>query len=240
MVAEDGRLVCEVTRWDRIAACLREEDGDVVLSDIGVELRVARNFVRRCRSAPLVSVEGVEINRLGAVSAASKVVLQHWPKRGDIRGRVADGNVAVFLRVAIGLDVSDRRFDVWRRHGAVAHGQDFVADKNTCQVIVLLEFIQDFLESRELGLIPVRRKLVPQLTAICFQKFFELRTYLVDGRIERVQIDEQVYPGITKCLHATTMVSSRIYVVDTDGVRAEGLHELSIECALLGIDKWVV
>lgn len=63
---------------------------------------------------------------------------------------------------------------------------------------------------------------------------------LVDGGGEGVHVHEQVDARVSEGVHAIAVVSARVDVVDTDRVRAEGLHQVRIEGALSAIEKRVV
>lgn len=64
--------------------------------------------------------------------------------------------------------------------------------------------------------------------------------YLVDLGGESVEIDEHVDPGICQSRHATVVVSIGIYVVHTDGVRAQLGQANDVALALGGVDQRVI
>jgi hypothetical protein len=67
-----------------------------------------------------------------------------------------------------------------------------------------------------------------------------LRTFLVDLRIERVEIQPQVDASVGERLHAVFVIGGWINVVNTDAVCANGLHESSVGGALVIVNEGVV
>ena len=62
---------------------------------------------------------------------------------------------------------------------------------------------------------------------------------LVDGRVERVQVQEEVDSFIGKCLHASVVIGLWVHVVDADRVGAQLAHESRIALALRDVDQRV-
>lgn len=69
---------------------------------------------------------------------------------------------------------------------------------------------------------------------------YRVTAYRVDISCEIVEIHQDVDAGIGKCCHAAIVVGLGVNVVDTDGIGAQCLHCLRIECALCGIHQWVM
>jgi hypothetical protein len=67
-----------------------------------------------------------------------------------------------------------------------------------------------------------------------------LRAFLVDLRIERVEIQPQVDTGVGERLHAVCVIGGWVNVVDADAVCANGLHQSSVGRALVVVDEGVV
>lgn len=153
--AKDRVLVVKGTRCGGVATRLGEENGNGVVRGILLQHVVSRNLVARL-AAPLVGVQRVEVQALRFVLGACKVVLEHGAQVGDICSGIANGDVPVTLLITVGLDITGSSQNVGGGVGAIGHGQDFVADKDTGGVIKLLELIENFLETVELGLVPVR------------------------------------------------------------------------------------
>jgi hypothetical protein len=63
--------------------------------------------------------------------------------------------------------------------------------------------------------------------------------YRIDSCVEGLQINKQVYSSICERAHTTRVVSGRIDVVYSNGIRSQSLHGGSIELALIRIDQGV-
>ena len=203
-----------------IAACLRKEDGDVIVGGVLLELAVPR-LLEGGSATPLVGIQTEKVQRLGAVGAASEVVLQIGAEVGDVGGRVTDGDVAVALGVAVGLHVADGGLDVGGGDAVGAGGEDLVADEEAGDVVVALEGVHDLLVGRVLRLVP-------------------LRVGGDDVGGEGVEVDPGVDAGVGEGGHAAVVVGAGVDVVDADGVGAQGLHEAGVELALLRLRQRVI
>lgn len=62
---------------------------------------------------------------------------------------------------------------------------------------------------------------------------------LVDGRVERVQVQEEVDALVGEGLHASVVVGLGVHVVDADGVGAQLAHEGRIAFALRDVDEGI-
>ena len=80
----------------------------------------------------------------------------------------------------------------------------------------------------------MRRSVKVSVTVSCFHYWG--RAHRVDGSVESVQVDEQVYSSTCKRRHAARVVLIGVNVINSNGVRAQLCHEGSIELALLRID----
>jgi hypothetical protein len=63
--------------------------------------------------------------------------------------------------------------------------------------------------------------------------------YRIDSSVECLQINKQVDSSSRERTHAPSVVSGRIDVVYSNGIRAQDLHGGRIELALLGVDQRV-
>lgn len=117
--------------------------------------------------------------------------------------------------------------------------QDLVSDKETSSVVELLELVHDRGETVKLCLIPCWGALVRQ-SAYVMLVCAAPRSYSVNLSIEGVQVDKQVDASVGEGSHAAGVVSGGIDVVDANGVRAQRLHEVGVELALVVVDERVV
>jgi hypothetical protein len=62
----------------------------------------------------------------------------------------------------------------------------------------------------------------------------------VDLGVERIQIQQQVYPGICECCHAAIVISIGVGVVHADRVRSQARHQSGVTLALGGISERVL
>ena len=66
--AEDGGLVVEEAWWGGVAAGFGEEDGDVVVAGVSLQVDIAGDGVGGDGTAPLVGVQGEEVEVFGRVA----------------------------------------------------------------------------------------------------------------------------------------------------------------------------
>lgn len=130
VLAKDGVHVVPQPRPGDVAARLAEEDGHGELGGVLLELVVAGLGVG-AGVAPRVRVEGEEVDNLRGVAAARQVVLEHGAELLNVGGRVADGDAAVALAVAVGLHVAGGGLEVGRGGGVFLLGDVFVADEES-------------------------------------------------------------------------------------------------------------
>ena len=64
--------------------------------------------------------------------------------------------------------------------------------------------------------------------------------FRVQVGVEGVEVDPSVDAGVSEGGHAAVVVGGRVDVVDANGVGTEGLHQVGIEAALLGVDEGVI
>lgn len=64
--------------------------------------------------------------------------------------------------------------------------------------------------------------------------------YRQDIRVKRIEVNQQVNTGISKCGHATIVVGTCVNMIDPQSVGAKLLHKLDIALALLGVDQRVI
>lgn len=67
-----------------------------------------------------------------------------------------------------------------------------------------------------------------------------LITYRINGCCESVQIQEQVYSVIRESRHTAVVIARRIYMVDSDSIRAQLGHLCCVQRALCRIEKRIV
>ena len=171
--------------------------------------------------------------------------MQHWAQGSDICGRVTNWNLAVFLSVTVDLEITGCCFD---ERGSLASGscsENLIADKEACNVWVALESVHDFLESCELSGIPYR---VVLENCIGQPNYLGLKlrdgsihkpTYLVNLRVESVQVDEGVDTSIRKCIHTRFVICGWIDMVDSNCIGSQSLHEGSIKTTLCALRQGI-
>lgn len=118
-------------------------------------------------------------------------------------------------------------------------GKHFVTDKEAGEIVVLLECVHNLGKGITLGLIPARCGLGNSQHLGQVQGALRM-SYLLDLRIERVQVQPNVDASIGKCLHAIVVVGIRVDVVDAYRVGANLLHQRRVELALVIVDERVV
>jgi hypothetical protein len=64
--------------------------------------------------------------------------------------------------------------------------------------------------------------------------------YLINSRVESLQINKQIDSGILKGRHATVVISGGVDVVDSDCVGAQFLHQSGVQFALSSINERVI
>jgi len=62
-------------------------------------------------------------------------------------------------------------------------------------------------------------------------------SYWVDLCGKGVEIDKEIDASIRKCRHARSVIGGWVYMVDTDRIGTELLHERRIKPALVGINE---
>ena len=139
----------------------------------------------------------------------------------ELTRRVADRDLAIPLRVAVGLQISGRRTHVRCRNRLVGSRQHLVPHKDAGEVVVLLELVQDGREVLELRLVPVEIE-------------------RLDLRGEGVEVDQGVDACVRERVHAAFVVPGRIDVVDADRIGAEVRHLLGVTRALVGVDEGIM
>jgi len=147
--------------------------------------------------------------------------LEHGAQRGDVGGGVADGDLAVFARIAMRLHVAGGGFDIGCGDGAVSCGEYLVANEEASQVVILVEFIHDGGKRIALSLVPFGGS-------------------LLDLCVEGIKVKPDVDTSVRKGLHAGSVVGIGVHMVDADRVGTDGFHERGVEAALGCIDEGVV
>ncbi len=64
--------------------------------------------------------------------------------------------------------------------------------------------------------------------------------YLVELRIESVQIKEQIYSHVGESGHASIVVLRRIHVVDSYGICPQVCHHVGVQRTLLFIEEGIL
>jgi hypothetical protein len=77
------------------------------------------------------------------------------------------------------------------------------------------------------GLVVIRKRAVP-------------RTYRVNSCGKGIQIDKEIYTSGCESAHTSIVVSARVNIVYSNGVRAKNLHRGGIKLALSPIDQRIV
>lgn len=126
--------------------------------------------------------------------------------------------------IAVCLHVTGSGLDEWCRNVSSQAGQNLVADKESAQVVVVVEDIHDALVSLVLRFIPLRLRHARSL----------------DVRVESVKVEPDVDSGVSERVHAVVMLSFGVDVVYADRIGTEGLHEVGIALALVAVDERVV
>lgn len=205
---------------DGVAASLREEDRNVVLLDSSIELVVAGNGVGGI-ATPFIGIQSEEVHAIGRVGLTGEVVLEHRTEGCDISSGITDGDLAVALLVTVCLHIASGSKNVGRSNRVIDSGENFVADKETDGIVVLLEFVHGSLKSTSHGLGPGR-------------------FLAVDSSLKVIEIDEQVDTSISKDLHTVGMVRGLVDVVDANGVGTQLSHQRSIKLALCRVEERIV
>ena len=65
-------------------------------------------------------------------------------------------------------------------------------------------------------------------------------SYRVDLGSECIQIDKEIDSSISECGHALLVITSRVNMVDTNGIGAKLLHQSRVEFALSDIDQRII
>jgi hypothetical protein len=65
-------------------------------------------------------------------------------------------------------------------------------------------------------------------------------SYVSDIGLEAVQIDKGIDTAGREGIHTSSMISSAVDMIDTNGVGAELLHQSSITVALFSIDERII
>jgi hypothetical protein len=166
---EDGRLIVKGTRRIGVATIFRKEDGNGIVYSGGLQLGISRTRVRRRGTAPLVGVQGVEIDSLGGVWSTDEIVFKHGSQDGSISGRVPNRDLTVTFCFLIAFQIGRGSEKVWRRSRvidcdvSVCDGRQgerltdvehLIANEEACRVVVLLEVIDDSMVGVRLSLIP--------------------------------------------------------------------------------------
>lgn len=217
--SEDGGLVAKIPRVGHVASSLGEEERDVVAGGVGLEVDIA-GHLEGAITAPLIRVQTEEVGALSIAGAASQVVLQVGTQLGNVCTRISYQEVPVALAVAVGLHVAHSGFDVGGSGAVSARVEHFVTDEEAGDVVIARESVHDSGIGVVLALGPVR-----------------VSADDVGG--ESVKVNPSVNASGGEGGHAAVVVGRGIDMVDTDRVRADGLHEGSIALALVGVGKRV-
>lgn len=214
----DGTDFLELSWLDSVTTVLGEEDWNAQLRVLLGDGQVTGLLERR-GAAPFVHVDTEEVGSLVLVTA-SKVVSQVDSDVGVIVGRVTDRNRSVLLLLDVGLGVSDGSLNVG---GSVSVGNlvgDFVTGKETQDVGVVVESVDD-------GGVSLQQLDVP------------LRVGSVDRGVRLGQVSNDVDSGVIQHLHTFSVVQGGVQGVHSDDVCVQLLQVRDISLTSFDVAQWV-
>lgn len=199
----DGLDLLERSWLHLVTSVLGEEDGDaqvlVLRGDVGVA-----GLLERRLTAPFVHVDTEEVCSDRRV-AAGKVVGQVDTDGNVVVGGVADRNASVVHLLDVGLGVTNGGLDVGRGGGVVDLVGDLVTSKETQDVGVVGELVDDSGVSGEQVDVP-------------------LGVVSVDGLVWLRQVGNDIDAGVGQCVHTLGVVERRVQCVHSDDVGLQLLH----------------
>ena len=219
LVTIDGLNFGEFTGLNIVASVLGKEQGDVEVFELLDNGFIARFLVGRV-TAPGIDVITPEINGFFGLSAV-EVVSHVFADIGIIIGGISDTHGAVILLLDVGLHITNSSLDIGAGFGVGLVVGDFVTGKETDDIGVGSEFVDN-------GGVAFIEIIVP------------LGVVTVDGGCRLSQIGNNVDASIVKEFHTLLVILLRVDGIDTDGVGVEFLQERDITFAGLDVGERVL
>ncbi|KAH3661586.1 hypothetical protein OGAPHI_006434 [Ogataea philodendri] len=188
-----------------VTTVLGEEGWDGEVGELLSSVLVTRAAETRV-TTPLVHVDTVEIS-LDVIVTTSEEVCGWDSGLGVIIGGVTNRNVSVSTVLHVLFHISDGSFNEWGSIGVGRVGDHLITGKETEDIVVLVEHVND----RGVSLVQVHGP---------------GRTGGLDGLFRSGKIRDHVNSGILEQLHTSIVVSRGVDSIDSDDVDSEVLEVL--------------